>query len=82
MELVNAKEDADGHLHPVDHRTNVWAWKIPMEDGAVQYVRLEGGVVLDEVDFGYELNSWCSMTSACGPKPGQKNRLRWRHRCW
>ena len=72
MELVNAKEDADGHLHPVDHRTNVWAWKIPMEDGSVQYVRLEGGVVLDEVDFGYELNKLVLHDISLWAKPGQK----------
>ena len=72
VELVNAKEDADGHLHPVDHRTNVWAWKIPMEDGKVQYVRLEGGVVLDEVDFGYELNKLVLHDISLWAKPGQK----------
>ena len=72
VELVNAKEDADGHLHPVDHRTNVWAWKIPMEDGSVQYVRLEGGVVLDEVDFGYELNKLVLHDISLWAKPGQK----------
>ena len=72
VELVNAKEGADGQMVPVDHRTNVWAWKIPMEDGTVHYVRLEGGVVLEDVDFGYELNKLVLHDISLWAKPGQK----------
>ena len=54
VELVNAQEDADGTVRPVDHRTNVWAWKHPHKaDGTITYTKLEGNVVLDDVDFGY-----------------------------
>ena len=72
VELVNAKEDAHGQMVPADHRTNVWAWKIPMEDGSVHYVRLEGGVVLEDVDFGYELNKLVLHDISLWAKPGQK----------
>lgn len=53
MELVNAKEDANGQLSESTQRTNVWAWKHPHKaDGTITYARLEGGVVFDGVDFG------------------------------
>ena len=29
VELVNAREDAEGNMHKADTRTNVWAWKHP-----------------------------------------------------
>ena len=57
VELVNAQEKADGQMEESPERTNVWAWKHPHKaDGTVTYTRLEGGVVLDGVDFGYDEN--------------------------
>jgi len=54
VELVRAKEDRDGALAETSEDAGVWAWKHPHRaDGTVSYVRLEGGVVFDGVDFGY-----------------------------
>ena len=55
VELVNVKEGADGTLVETQERTNVWAWKRPGQDGqAPTYVRVEGDVTFDDVDFGYD----------------------------
>ena len=51
--LVNAKE-VDGVLTECEERTNLWAWKHPHGDGTVTYTKLQGNVVLNEVDFEYE----------------------------
>ena len=73
VELVNAQEEADGSLRPVDHRTNVWAWKHPHKaDGTVTYTKLEGSVVLDDVDFGYTPEKLVLHNISLWAKPGQK----------
>ena len=73
VELVNAQEDADGNMHPVDHRTNVWAWKHPHKaEGTVTYTKLEGNVVLDDVDFGYTPEKMVLHNISLWAKPGQK----------
>ena len=73
VELVNAQEEADGSLRPVDHRTNVWAWKHPHKaEGTVTYTRLEGSVVLDDVDFGYTPEKMVLHNISLWAKPGQK----------
>ena len=73
VELVNAQEDADGTVRPVDHRTNVWAWKHPHKaDGTVTYTKLEGNVVLDDVDFGYTPEKLVLHNISLWAKPGQK----------
>ena len=73
VELVNAKEDATGNLSEADHRTNVWAWKHPHKaDGTVTYTRLEGGVVFDSVDFGYDESKLVLHDISLWAKPGQK----------
>ena len=38
----------------VPERTNVWAWKHPHHDGTLTYTKLQGSVVFDDVDFGYD----------------------------
>ncbi len=54
VELVNAKENPDGTLSETEERTGLWAWKHPhAADGTVTYTKLEGRVVFDGVDFGY-----------------------------
>ena len=70
--LVNAKETADGQLEESDERTNVWAWKHPHHDGTLTYTRLEGSVVLDHVDFGYDPNKLVLHDISLWAKPGQK----------
>ena len=73
VELVNAKEDASGQLSESAQRTNVWAWKHPHKaDGTVTYARLEGGVVFDGVDFGYDENKLVLHDISLWAKPGQK----------
>ena len=51
--LVNAKED-NGKLTETPEHTGLWAWKHTHQaDGSVDYKKLEGDVVFDDVDFGY-----------------------------
>ena len=51
--LVNAKE-VDGILTECEEETGILAWKHPhSETGEIEYVRWEGNVVFDNVDFGY-----------------------------
>ena len=51
--LVNAKEE-NGKLTETPEHTGLWAWKHTHQaDGAVDYKKLEGDVVFDDVDFGY-----------------------------
>ena len=51
--LVNAKEE-NGKLAETPERTGLWAWKHTHQaDGSVDYKKLEGDVVFDDVDFGY-----------------------------
>ncbi len=53
--LVNAKEDENGNLTETDERTGVWAWKhYHKSDDTTTFTKLEGNIVLDGVDFGYE----------------------------
>ena len=53
--LVNVTEEPDGTLKESKERTGLWAWKHPHKaEGTITYKKLEGDVVLDGVDFGYE----------------------------
>ena len=71
--LVNAKEDKDGNLVECKVRTNVWAWKHPHQaEGTVTYTRLQGEVVLDDVDFGYTPEKLVLHNISLYAKPGQK----------
>ena len=73
VELVNAKEGPDGQITETSERTGVWAWKHPHKaDGTITYTRLEGGVVLDSVDFGYDENKLVLHEISLWAKPGQK----------
>ena len=71
--LVNAKVDKDGNLVECKERTNVWAWKHPHQaEGTVTYTRLQGEVVLDDVDFGYTPEKLVLHNISLYAKPGQK----------
>ena len=51
--LVNAREE-NGKLTETPEHTGLWAWKHTQQaDGSVDYKKLEGDVVFDDVDFGY-----------------------------
>ena len=73
VELVNAKKDESGNLVEVPQRTNLWAWKHPHQaDGTVTYTQMEGGVVFDDVDFGYDEKKMVLHNISLWAKPGQK----------
>ncbi|WP_295717025.1 ABC transporter ATP-binding protein [uncultured Oscillibacter sp.] len=73
VELVSARENREGQLEETAERTNVWAWKDPHQaDGTAAYTRLEGGVVFDNVDFGYDENKLVLHNISLWAKPGQK----------
>ena len=71
--LVNAQENADGEIEETQERTNVWAWKHPHQaDHTVTYTKLQGGVVFDNVDFGYDPDKLVLHNISLWAKPGQK----------
>ncbi|HJB07155.1 MAG TPA: ABC transporter ATP-binding protein/permease [Candidatus Enterocloster faecavium] len=72
VELVNAVEDEKGQLSESPAQTNLWAWKHPHQNGTVTYTKLEGGVVLDDVDFGYTKDKIVLHNISLWAKPGQK----------
>lgn len=73
VDMVNAVENEDGTLSESDRRTGVWAWKHPHKaDGTVTYTKLEGGVVLDGVDFGYTDDKMVLHDIKLYAEPGQK----------
>ena len=73
VELVNARVDENGELTESPTRTNLWAWKHPHKaEGTVTYTRQEGGVVFDDVDFGYTDDKIVLHNISLWAKPGQK----------
>ena len=68
--LVNVAFDKDGTLHETDEHTNLWAWKVPQEDGSFQYVKLAGDVRFDHVDFAYEEGKTILHDISLFAKPG------------
>lgn len=69
--LVNVTEKSDGTLVESEKRTGLWAWKKPRETGDI-LVKLEGGVVFDDVDFGYDENKIVLHNIKLFAEPGQK----------
>lgn len=73
VELVNAKVAPDGTIAETKERTGVWAWKHPhATDGSVTYRKLEGSVVFDGVDFGYDEKKMVLHDIKLHAEPGQK----------
>lgn len=72
VELVNAKENADGALTESENRTGLWAWKHPHQDGTLTYTKLQGDIVFDDVDFGYDENKMVLHNVKLFATPGQK----------
>ncbi|MCC8183061.1 MAG: ABC transporter ATP-binding protein/permease [Clostridiales bacterium] len=73
VELVNAKENPDGTLTETSEKTGVWAWKhFHKADGTTTYVRLEGDVTFDGVDFGYNDDKMVLHDIRMYATPGQK----------
>ena len=51
--IVRAKK-VNGKIVECTERTGMWAWKhVHQADGSVDYIELQGEVVFDDVDFGY-----------------------------
>lgn len=70
--LVNAKEE-NGKLTEADERTGIWAWKHFHKDlGTTDYIRQQGDLVLDGVDFGYTEEKTVLHDIRLYAKPGQK----------
>ncbi len=73
VKLVNVEVAADGKLIESARRTGKWAWKHEHQaDGTVDYVPLEGAIVMDDVDFGYVEDKMVLHNVSLDAKPGQK----------
>ncbi len=73
VELVRAREDENGNITETQERTKLWAWRhLHKADGSVTYTKLEGAVVMDDVDFGYEPGKTVLHNISLWAKPGQK----------
>ena len=70
--LVNAKTDENGNITESEKRTGMWAWKHPHGDGSLTYTKLEGNVVFDGVDFGYNDEKIILHDVRMYAEPGQK----------
>lgn len=70
--LVNAKYDENGEICECEERTEIWAWKHPHGDGSITYTKLEGDVVLDDVDFGYVPEKIVLHDISIYARPGEK----------
>lgn len=72
VSLVNAKEE-NGKLTETPEHTGLWAWKHTHQaDGSVDYKKLEGDVVFDDVDFGYVPEKTVLHDVDLFATPGQK----------
>ena len=70
--LVNAKEE-NGKLVETEERTETWAWKHYHESTkSTTLTKLEGDVVFDNVDFGYNENKVVLHNIKLFATPGQK----------
>ena len=70
--LVNAKEE-NGELVETPEHTGLWAWKHPHSaDGTVTYTKLQGDVVMVDVDFAYEPEKPVLHDISLYARPGQK----------
>lgn len=73
VELVNAVKNDRGELVESSERTGLWAWKHYHKDsGTTTYQQLEGDVVFDHVDFGYNDEKMILHDIELFAKPGQK----------
>ncbi len=70
--LVRAK-NVDGKLTETEQRTGLWAWKhVHQTTGEVEYKKLEGSLVMDDVDFGYSDDKMVLHNIKLYAEPGQK----------
>ena len=69
--LVRCRE-RNGQIEESEERTEQWAWKKVEADGSVTYKRLEGDVVLKDVDFSYDGKHTVLHEVNVYARPGQK----------
>lgn len=73
VEFVNAKEHMDGSIEEIEERTGIWAWKHPHKaEGTITYTKMEGSIVFDDVDFGYDESKIVLHNVKLYAEPGQK----------
>ncbi len=70
--LVNVIEKEDGTLEECEELTHTWAWKVPMEDGRLYYIKLQGDVRMSHVDFSYVPDKQVLHDITLYAEPGQK----------
>ena len=70
--LVNAQYNDKNELVEADHRTGIWAWKHPHEDGTITYTKLTGDIRMFDVDFGYNPDKIVLHNVTLYAEPGQK----------
>ena len=72
VQLVNVTEQ-DGQIKESEKQTGLWAWKhYHQDDGTTTYRKLEGDVVFDDVDFGYNDEKIILHNIKIYAKSGQK----------
>lgn len=70
--LVNAKKE-NGRLTETEEHTGLWAWKhVHQETGEVEYKELQGALVMDDVDFGYNDDKMVLHNIDITAAPGEK----------
>ena len=73
VELVNAEIAEDGTIKEVEMRTGTWAWKhYHKAYNTTTYKKLEGDVLFNDVDFGYNDEKIILHDINLYAKPGQK----------
>lgn len=71
VSLVHATKE-NGELTECCDRTDVWAWKIPQEDGSFSYTELKGDIRFYDVNFSYVPGKPVLRDINLYAKPGQK----------
>ncbi len=72
VELVNVERQPDGSLVETIADSQLWAWKIPQEDGSVKYNEIKGDVRFNDVSFSYDGKREVIHDISLFAKPGQK----------
>ena len=71
--LPMRRSEPDGEVKESEKRTGIWAWKhFHKAEGTTTYRKMEGDVVFDHVDFGYNDEKIVLHDIELYAKPGQK----------
>lgn len=70
--LTYGEKDENGLIHEVDHKTPLFLWKHPHEDGTTSLIEVKGDVRFFDVDFGYNDDHLVLHDVSLFAKPGQK----------